>query len=173
MSKVSANQGEQKAQERVTQEFVALLSILFDGTGLRRSTGEIMGLLFAQDTPLSLSQIGAELNLSKATVSVGVRELLGYGVVRRVWEPGSRGDLYRLEDDLVGSAKEFFITMILSGVEPCVQRLETIDRIVKDEISAGKLPKDEARFLTQRKKTLREARKKVRTLRFLFSKISG
>lgn len=173
MSKGTANQGAPEARERVTQEFVALLSILFDGTGLRRSTGEIMGLLFAQESPLSLSQIGSELNLSKATVSVGVRELLGYGVVKRVWEPGSRGDLYRLEDDLVGSAREFFITMVLSGVDPCVNRLETIDRIVKDEISTGKLPKEEARFLTQRKKTLSEGRKKVRTLRFLFSKISG
>ena len=169
---MSANQVEQKAQERVTQEFVALLSILFEGTGLRRSTGEIMGLLFAQETPLSLSQIGAELNLSKATVSVGVRELLGYGVVRRVWEPGSRGDLYRLEEDLVGATKGFVLTMVSSGVDPFLDRLDKIDGMVIQETDDSHMSEDNAKFLAQRNKTLQDTKKKVRVLRFLFSKLA-
>lgn len=156
----------------VTQEFVTLGSLIFEGAGLKRSTEELMGLLYAHSKPLTLRQIGEVLSLSKATVSVGVRELTDYGLIRRVWEPGSRGDLYLVEEDLVGSVKNFFVSTVLTRIEPLLSRLDGVDERVSESLASDNLPPEESKFLAMRAKNLREAKKKARILRFVFSKFT-
>lgn len=52
--------------------------------GLPRSIGEIYGLLFVSQQPLSLDDLVARLGISKGSASQGLRSLKGLGAIREV-----------------------------------------------------------------------------------------
>lgn len=59
--------------------------------------GQIYGLLFLSEEPLSLDEISEKLCVSKSNVSVNIRLLEEYQLVRKVWVKGSRKDYYAAE----------------------------------------------------------------------------
>lgn len=59
--------------------------------------GQIYALLFLSDEPLSLDDIAEHLAISKGNVSINIRLLEDYKLVRKVWIKGSRKDYYAAE----------------------------------------------------------------------------
>jgi DNA-binding transcriptional regulator GbsR (MarR family) len=84
-----------------------LTGIFADGIGAAAATsgiltqlqGRIFGLLYLQADPLSLDQITDELQQSKSNVSVQIRGLVDWQLVRRVRVAGSRKDHYAAATD--------------------------------------------------------------------------
>lgn len=76
--------------------------IFVDGIGTAAATsgvlsqmqGRIFALLYLQQRPLALDEIAAELGQSKSNVSVNIRGLVEWHLVRLVPQPGSRKDHY-------------------------------------------------------------------------------
>lgn len=64
---------------------------------INRVGGQIYALLFLSDEPLSLDEISEKLGVSKSNVSINVRMLEEYDLVRKVWVKGSRKDYYAAE----------------------------------------------------------------------------
>jgi len=56
--------------------------------------GQIYALLFLSDEPLSLDEIAERLSVSKSNVSINIRLLESYDLVKQVWMRGSRKDYY-------------------------------------------------------------------------------
>src|SRR5262250_1067588 len=86
--------------ERVTAIFV-------DGRGAAAATsgilsqlqGRIFALLYLHDGPLALEEIASELEQSKSNVSVNIRGLVDWHLVRRTRVGGSRKDHYEAATD--------------------------------------------------------------------------
>jgi len=80
----------------------AALGIFVDGLGAAAATsgvlsalqGRIFALLYLQQTPLALGEIASELQQSKSNVSINIRGLIEWHLVRRISVPGSRKDHY-------------------------------------------------------------------------------
>src|SRR5262245_66434393 len=78
------------------------LAIFVDGIGaaaatsgiLTQAQGRIFGLLYLQPRALSLDEIAAELEQSKSNISIQIRGLVEWHLVRRTWTAGSRKDHY-------------------------------------------------------------------------------
>jgi HTH-type transcriptional regulator, glycine betaine synthesis regulator len=68
--------------------------------GFKRNQGRIWGLLYLLERPLDATSIARRLELSKAAVSLVVKELEGWGVVRRVPVSSRSGVGYEAERDL-------------------------------------------------------------------------
>lgn len=68
--------------------------------GVNRSVAQIHGLLYLSNRPLPADEIVDELGLARSNVSTGLKELQGYGIVRRVHIEGDRRDHFTAEDDL-------------------------------------------------------------------------
>jgi len=64
---------------------------------INRVGGQIYALLFLSDEPMSLDEISDKLGVSKSNISINVRMLEEYGLVRKVWVKGSRKDYYAAE----------------------------------------------------------------------------
>lgn len=64
---------------------------------INRVGGQIYALLFLSEEPLSLDDIAARLSVSKSNVSINIRMLEDYSLVRKVWIKGSRKDFYAAE----------------------------------------------------------------------------
>jgi DNA-binding transcriptional regulator GbsR (MarR family) len=82
-------------------------AIFVDGMGAAAATsgvlnqlqGRIFALLYFQERPLALEEIAAELEQSKSNISVNVRGLVDWHLVRRVPVGGSRKDHYEAATD--------------------------------------------------------------------------
>lgn len=127
---------------------VSLLGIL------NRVCGQIFALLFLSPNPLSLDDIVDELGVSKGSVSINIRILEDYKLVRKVWIKGSRRDYYEAVSTLPQKIiKEFFdkirrnIVDSLDMVEDCCGLAEGAQK--------GKGFNDEAQFMLARLNMMR------------------
>ena len=78
------------------------MAIFVDGVGtaaassgvLSRLEGRIFGLLYLHEEPLALDDIATALDQSKSNISINIRGLIEWHLIRRVPVAGSRKDHY-------------------------------------------------------------------------------
>ena len=68
--------------------------------GVNRSVAQIHAMLYLSDKPVAADTICETLDLARSNVSNGLRELQGYGIVRRVHIEGDRRDHFVADTDL-------------------------------------------------------------------------
>ncbi|HEX6488760.1 MAG TPA: hypothetical protein VF137_07810 [Candidatus Dormibacteraeota bacterium] len=86
--------------DRVTAVFVEGMGAAAATSGvLTQLQGRIFGLLYLHTEPLSLDDISLELQQSKSNVSVQIRGLLEWQLVRQLRVAGSRKDHYEAATD--------------------------------------------------------------------------
>jgi DNA-binding transcriptional regulator GbsR (MarR family) len=102
-------------------EIFADLAELF---GNPKSYGQIYGLLFASEQPLSMEEIARRLEISQGSISQGLRQLESFGAVVKERNDGSRQARY--------SAK-LEMKLLISGFlkERVIPRLESTESRVK------------------------------------------
>src|SRR5262245_48259512 len=84
------------------------VAIFVDGMGAAAATsgilsqleGRIFALLYLHEEPLALEEIASALGQSKSNISVNIRGLVEWHLVRRVRVPGSRKDHYEAASNL-------------------------------------------------------------------------
>ncbi len=81
-------------------EFARFAGELAESFSFNRSVGQIYGLLYLQESPLSLEDIGHRLSMSKGNASINIRLLESWGAVRPVSVVGSRKDYYEANRDI-------------------------------------------------------------------------
>ena len=100
--------------------------------GLPRSIGEIYGLLFCTPKALSFDELVERLQISKGSVSQGLKVLRQLGAVKLHYVPGSRRDHYQPELSMKrlvrGFIKDQFEPHLLSGS----QRLDNIEALIQE-----------------------------------------
>jgi len=79
--------------------FVGEMALTFEADGFTRIGGRLFGHLLLADGPLSLDDIAAQLQVSKASVSTDARRLLEKGVLVRSSAPGDRRDYWEVHPD--------------------------------------------------------------------------
>jgi DNA-binding transcriptional regulator GbsR (MarR family) len=68
--------------------------------GVNRSVAQIHALLYLSDRALPAEEISDSLQLARSNVSTALKELQGYGIVRRTHVAGDRRDHFVAETDL-------------------------------------------------------------------------
>jgi DNA-binding transcriptional regulator GbsR (MarR family) len=76
--------------------------------GVSRSVAQIHALLYLAGDPLPADRIADMLGIARSAVSVGLRELQGYGIVRLVHMRGDRRDHF----EAVGDPWELFLRIV-------------------------------------------------------------
>ena len=102
-------------------EIFADLAELF---GNPKSYGQIYGLLFANEQPLSMEEIAQRLDISQGSISQGLRQLEAFGAVVKERNNGSRQALYTAKLEM---------KLLISGFlkERVIPRLESTESRVK------------------------------------------
>jgi DNA-binding transcriptional regulator GbsR (MarR family) len=73
--------------------------------GLGRIVGQMLVYLYLKEGTYSLDEIGDELGLSKAAVSIAARQLAVLGLVNRVRKPGDRRIYCRTADNIAAALR--------------------------------------------------------------------
>lgn len=76
--------------------------------GVNRTVGQMYALLFLSGKPLNADDIVNELGMSRSNVSMGLKELQSWRLVRMAHHPGDRRDYFTTPDD----TWEIFRTLI-------------------------------------------------------------
>jgi len=102
-------------------EVFADLAELF---GNPKSYGQIYGLLFASEAPMSMEDIAQRLGISQGSTSQGLRQLEAFGAVIKARNNGSRQALYTAKLEM---------KLLISGFlkERVIPRLESTESRVK------------------------------------------
>ena len=98
---------------------------------LTQQQARIFALLYLQNRPLSLDEIASELDQSKSNISLNVRGLVEWHLLRRRPVQGSRKDHYEATSDFFRAMQEIFerrfrwtVRQVLATVEETRPALE-------------------------------------------------
>jgi DNA-binding transcriptional regulator GbsR (MarR family) len=129
-----------------------VVGVFVDGVrvlGLPRSIGEIYGLLFISQTPLSLDDLVQRLHISKGSASQGLRMLKSLGAVREAENAAERRTYYEPAIELKRLAGGF----IREQIRPHLERGKNkIDRLAEAAMDIDDPIRRE--FLSERVKRL-------------------
>jgi DNA-binding transcriptional regulator GbsR (MarR family) len=102
--------------------------------GVNRSVAQVHALLYLSDRPLPADDIVDQLKLARSNVSTGLKELQGYGIVRRVHVDGDRRDHFTAETDLWEMLMRISAERKRREIDPTIALLaELAARLAKDE----------------------------------------
>ncbi|MET1171322.1 GbsR/MarR family transcriptional regulator [Paenibacillus amylolyticus] len=120
---------------KIRKRVIEAIGRNMDLYGVTLSTGHLYGLLFFADKPMTLDDMGREMEMSKTSMSTGVRTLLDLKMVNKVWSKGSRKDLYEVEYDWHQTFTDYFTIKWRKAVESNLQILrksiEELNRLVE------------------------------------------
>src|ERR1700752_2864084 len=84
----------------VVQRFILQWGDMGDQWGVNRSVSQIHGLLYLAEAPLTAEDIADTLGMARSNVSNSIKELLAWGLIRRVPILGDRRDHFEAETDI-------------------------------------------------------------------------
>ena len=133
--------------------------IFVDGMGAAAATsgilnqlqGRIFALLYLQPGPLSLDEIATELEQSKSNISVNIRGLVDWHLVRRTRVAGSRKDHYEAAADFWRVMQEIMERRFRWNVRQVLATIAETERAVGE--ATGR--RESAQFVTTRVAGLR------------------
>jgi DNA-binding transcriptional regulator GbsR (MarR family) len=132
--------------------------------GMPRSTGQIYGLLYLWPKPLPLDDIAELLGISKASVSLGTRQLLSWKAIRQVWVQGERRDHFEIEPDLGCLLRAGFTDFLKPRLTSSQQRIARMSSILEEEKAQGTLTREEYKLCSDRLKNFVRIQKKLKML---------
>lgn len=144
---------------------------LFQRVGLPRSVGQIYGLLYLSNRPLSLDDLVAMLGLSKGSASGGTRHLVTLGAIRQVWVPGERRDFYESVGDVSTVVRSIYREFLKPRVGATGKALGSILIDLERDRKLGDLTAEEADFCRARLEGLVKFQKRLDRLAPLAEKL--
>lgn len=84
----------------LSQSFVLHFGEMGSRWGINRTVGQIYAVLFISPQPLTADEITDKLGVSRSNVSMGLKELSSWRLVRLSHQPGDRRDFYSAPEDV-------------------------------------------------------------------------
>ncbi|RPF89204.1 MAG: transcriptional regulator [Roseibacillus sp. TMED18] len=148
-----------------------VVSLFADGVrvaGLPRSVGEIYGLLFASAEPLAMDDLVVRLNISKGSVSQGLKFLRTLGAIREVEGPDVRRTYYEGDIELKKLVGGFIREQMRPHMESGKDRLKSLEAEVAKEEDGAKQA-----FYDERVKKLERWLKQAKLVLPLIQRVLG
>jgi DNA-binding transcriptional regulator GbsR (MarR family) len=96
--------------------------------GMGRIVGQILMYLYLYEGERSLDQVSEDLGVSKAAVSVAVRQLESLGMVRRLWIKGDRKKYYKSADNIAAAIRQGLLSFLGQKMQSVTAELDHIDQ---------------------------------------------
>ncbi len=84
----------------LTQRFVLHFGEMGSRWGINRTVGQIYALLYVSARPLNADDIGEALTFSRSNVSMGLKELQSWNLVRLIHQPNDRREYFQAPEDV-------------------------------------------------------------------------
>jgi DNA-binding transcriptional regulator GbsR (MarR family) len=84
----------------LTQRFVMHFGEMGGRWGINRTVGQIYALLYVSSNPLNADEVGEALGFSRSNVSMGLKELQSWNLVRLIHQPNDRREYFQAPEDV-------------------------------------------------------------------------
>lgn len=84
----------------LTQRFVLHFGEMGSRWGINRTVGQIYALLYVSAKPINADDVGEALGFSRSNVSMGLKELQSWNLVRLIHQPGDRREYFQAPEDV-------------------------------------------------------------------------
>jgi DNA-binding transcriptional regulator GbsR (MarR family) len=105
--------------------------------GISRTMAEIHALLFTAPEPLCTDDVIEQLNISRGNASMNLRQLLNWGLIRRVHTREDRKIYYEAESDVWEMFRIISRERQRREVEPILETIERCRAMVDSSIRSG------------------------------------
>ena len=138
----------------VRDDFLLSMGRISDFWGFNKAMGQIYAILYLNPEPVSLDDIAASLNMSKGNVSLNVRSLERWGLIKKISQKSDRKDYYEAESDFWKIARDIIRERDKKEFD---QALATVSTCLKNVRQNGVIsPTDETKFLEERFEHMKE-----------------
>jgi DNA-binding transcriptional regulator GbsR (MarR family) len=104
--------------------------------GNPKSYGQIYGLLFASEAPMSMEEIAQRLDISQGSTSQGLRQLEAFGAVVKERNNGSRQALYTAKLEMKLLISGFLKERVIPRLESTESRIKALRQSLPASTSA-------------------------------------
>ncbi len=115
--------------DRAKEKLIELAVNLGESLGLNRTVCQIYALLYLSDHPLSPTEIGKSLGMSKGNVSINLRILEQWNAVRKTWKKGYTRPLYEANENI----EEIVLDKLKTGIEKRINYVKPVLEQVKKD----------------------------------------
>ncbi len=109
------------------QEFVLHFGEMGSRWGINRTVGQIYAVLFLSDVPLNAEQIVDRLGFSRSNVSMGLKELQAWNLVRLKHLPDDRRDYFTTPEDLWEIVRILVAERKKREIDPTLSKLRELE----------------------------------------------
>ncbi|WP_128656657.1 GbsR/MarR family transcriptional regulator [Paenibacillus sp. 598K] len=124
--------------------------------GATHSFGQLYGVMYFEDRPMTLEEMKTHMNMSKSNMSYAVRSLLESRMVTKLEEKRERQDLYRAETDFFQAFRNFFTVKLQREVDVMRGAIEEAIPELTETILARETTDDERALALQDLHKLRD-----------------
>ncbi len=86
--------------QKARLDFIAQWGTLGSSWGINRTMAQIHALLIIAVDPIATNEVMEELMVSRGNANANLRDLVGWGLIRRVTYPGDRKEYFEAEKDV-------------------------------------------------------------------------
>ena len=119
--------------DSVVRQFVEHWGMMARAWGINPTMGELFALLYITGTEWTAEELRSWLHVSRGNVSMNLRELLAWGVVRKLHRPGERRELYRAETEVWTLFRRILKERKRRELDPTLTVLDLIFRLSETE----------------------------------------
>ena len=124
-----------KQQNTITREVRTRLIEVAGRTtqdlGLGRIIGQVLGDIYMTEGDSSLDDIGRNLGLSKAAVSIAARQLESLGLLQRIWKKDDRKNYYRIVDHLGVALRQGLLELVRGKIRTAGVELDRAEELLR------------------------------------------
>lgn len=113
-------------REQLLRPMIDAIAQTMDLYGANYSFGQLYGIMFFEDRPMTLEEMKKVMNMSKSNMSYGVRSLMASKMVTKLEEKQDRKDLYVVETDFFQTFKNFFGMKLQREIDVMNQALNVV-----------------------------------------------
>ncbi|APW59641.1 GbsR/MarR family transcriptional regulator [Paludisphaera borealis] len=121
------------------RKFVEHWGMMARAWGINATMGELFALLYITGDDWTAEDLRSWLKVSRGNVSMNLRELLAWGVVRKSHRAGERRELYRAETDVWTLFRRILTERKRRELDPTLTVLDSLVQLSEDDPELGEL----------------------------------
>jgi DNA-binding transcriptional regulator GbsR (MarR family) len=133
VTSVPRNPDSDSRSDALVRQFVEHWGMMARAWGINPTMGELFALLYITGIDWTAEELLSWLHVSRGNVSMNLRELMAWGVVRRLHRPGERRELYRAETEVWTLFRRILKERKRRELDPTLSVLDRIFRLSATE----------------------------------------
>ncbi len=142
------NQSALPCRSELREKVIDAIANTMDLYGVNHSFGQLYGIMYFEDRPMTLEEMKTSMNMSKSNMSYAVRSLTESQMIYKLEEKQERKDLYWAETDFFRTFQNFFGAKLQREIDVMEESLqEAIPGLSKIILAEATLPEEREKAL--------------------------